>query len=235
MKSRVVLLTACLSIPLTGCLSEDNPNRRATIGATVGAVVGAIAGNQSSSSSGKWIGALVGALAGGAVGHYMDNQQREFEQALAAERDAHQLEIARLQDETLRLTVDSGVSFDVGQSTIKPTFQPSLRKVADVMNRYDQTVIHVVGHTDSSGPDDFNRQLSNERAIGVKQYLIASGVPYSRIRYEGRGEIEPRASNATAAGRQQNRRVEMFVKPIVEGNEAYAYESPRYASLAADR
>ncbi len=102
MRALPIIVTAAV---LTGCVAEDNPNRRATLGAAIGALSGAVLGHQVNHGSGKWVGALAGALAGGAVGHYMDNQQREFEAALERERQAHALEIERLQDETLRLIV----------------------------------------------------------------------------------------------------------------------------------
>ncbi|HEB97110.1 MAG TPA: OmpA family protein [Sedimenticola thiotaurini] len=221
------ILSLSLIIGVAGCASDD-PNRQAKIGAGVGAVAGAIIGHQISHGSGKWIGAAVGALAGGAVGHYMDKQQQEFEQALRKEQEAHQLEIERLKDDTLKLSLDSEVSFDFNKAEIKPAFRPSLDKLADVLLKYDRTVVHVVGHTDSVGSEAYNQQLSERRARAVVDYLASRGVPYDRLRSEGRGESEPRATNATEAGRQLNRRVEIYVKPVVEGQEQKAYESPRY-------
>jgi len=218
---------AALTIGMAGCATDD-PNQRAKIGAAVGAVAGAVIGHQVDDSSGKWVGAAVGALAGGAVGHYMDNQQREFEEALAREREANQLEIERLRDDTLRLTVDSEVSFDFARADIKDAFRPSLDKLAALIVKYDRTVVHVVGHTDSIGSDEYNQGLSERRAERVGAYLASYGVPRERLRTEGRGEREPRASNASEAGRQLNRRVEIFIKPVVEGQEQRAYESPDY-------
>lgn len=213
---------------LTGCMQQNDPNRRAQTGALVGAVAGAVLGHQLDDDSGKWVGAAVGALTGAAVGNYMDNQQRDFESSLAQERRANELQIERLKDDTLKLTVDSEVSFDFGKADIKPAFKPSLDKLAEVIRKYDRTVVHIVGHTDNIGSDAYNQRLSEERARAVADYLISRGVPASRLRTEGRGEREPRASNATEAGRQLNRRVEIFVKPLVEGQEQKAYESPRY-------
>jgi len=213
---------------LTGCMQQNDPNRRAQTGALVGAVAGAVLGHQLDDDSGKWVGAAVGALTGAAVGNYMDNQQRDFESSLAQERRANELQIERLKDDTLKLTVDSEVSFDFGKADIKPAFKPSLDKLAEVIRKYDRTVVHIVGHTDNIGSDAYNQRLSEERARAVGDYLISRGVPASRLRTEGRGEREPRASNATEAGRQLNRRVEIFVKPLVEGQEQKAYESPRY-------
>ena len=222
----VIILTA-VALLLSAC-AENDPNRRAKTGAAVGAVAGAVLGNQLDSKSGKWVGAAVGALAGAAVGNYMDNQQREFEQDLASERSAHQMEVERLKDDTLKLTVDSEVSFDFNKATIKPAFRKSLRKLARVLVKYNRTVVHVVGHTDNVGSDAYNQELSEHRARAVGNFLARHDVPRDRIFTEGRGEREPRATNATEAGRQLNRRVEIFVKPIVEGQEQRAYEPPRY-------
>jgi outer membrane protein OmpA-like peptidoglycan-associated protein len=221
-------LACAVSLGAAGCATQDDPHQRAKIGAAVGAVTGAVIGYQLEGKSGGWVGAAAGALAGGAVGHYMDRQQQDFENALQREREANQLEIERLRDDTLKLTVDSEVSFDFGRADIKPAFQPSLDKLATLLLKYDRTVVHVVGHTDSVGSEAYNQGLSEQRAMHVGDYLATSGVPRSRLRTEGRGEREPRDTNATEAGRQLNRRVEIFVKPVVEGQEQRAYESPRY-------
>lgn len=216
-----------LLLALGGCAQND-PHRRAKVGAATGAVAGAILGHQLDDDAGKFVGAAVGALAGGAVGNYMDNQQQDFESALAEERAAHELEVERLRDDTLKLTVDSEVSFDFDQAHIKRSFEPSLDKLARLIQKYERTVVHVVGHTDSVGPADYNQRLSERRAESVADYLVRRGVDPRRLRTEGRGEREPRATNETEAGRQLNRRVEIFIKPIVEGQERRAYEPPRY-------
>jgi outer membrane protein OmpA-like peptidoglycan-associated protein len=219
----------CVAVPLvlSGCATDD-PHRRAKTGAAIGAVTGAVIGHQVSHGSGKWVGAAAGALAGAALGNYMDKQQRDFEDTLAYEREQNQLEIERMRDDTLKLSLDSEVSFDFDSARIKPTFKPSLDKLADVLMKYDRSVVHVVGHTDSRGSAEYNWRLSKQRAESVAQYLERRGVPSQRLRTEGRGEDEPRDTNATEAGRQLNRRVEVYVKPLVEGRESEAYESPRY-------
>lgn len=222
-----VAIAAIGTFALGGCATDD-PHRQAKIGAAVGAVAGAVIGHQIDGDSGRYVGAAVGALAGGATGNYMDQQQRAFEQELAREREANALEIERLRDDTLKLTVDSEVSFDFGKADIKPSFEPSLDKLASLIQKYDRTIVHVVGHTDSIGSDSYNQQLSEQRAESVARYLAYRGVASDRLRTEGRGEREPRADNAAEAGRQLNRRVEIFVKPVVEGQEYRAYESPDY-------
>lgn len=223
---RVLIALATLAL-VAGCAADD-PHRRAKTGAAVGAVVGGVAGHQvGDSSTGTVVGAVVGAIAGGVVGDYMDKQQQEFERALEQERQQHAVEVERLKDDTLKLNLSSEVSFDFDSARIKPAFQPTLDKVADVLSKYDRTVVHVVGYTDSIGADAYNQQLSERRAESVASYLTSNGVAASRMRTEGRGEREPRDTNATEAGRQLNRRVEVFLKPVVEGREQQAFEPPQ--------
>ena len=228
--SRITALCggALIALAVTGCAGPEDPNQRAKIGAAVGAVAGAVLGHQLDGDSGRFVGAAVGGLTGGLVGNYMDEQQQAFEQQLAAEQAASELEIERLRDDTLKLTVNNEVSFDFDSARIKPAFHDSLDKLGRLIADYRRTVVHVVGHTDSTGAEAYNQNLSLRRAQSVVDYLAARGVTRERLRAEGRGEREPRASNATEAGRQLNRRVEIFVKPIVEGQEQRAYESPRY-------
>jgi outer membrane protein OmpA-like peptidoglycan-associated protein len=224
---QVTAIAAIGAAVLGGCATDD-PHQRTKIGAAVGAVAGAVIGHQIDGDSGRYVGAAVGALAGGSTGYYMDQQQRAFEQEMAREREANEMQIERLRDDTLKLTVDSEVSFDFGKADIKSSFEPSLDKLAALIQKYDRTIVHVVGHTDSIGSDSYNQQLSERRAESVANYLTFRGVAQNRLRTEGRGEREPRADNATEAGRQLNRRVEVFVKPVVEGQEYRAYESPDY-------
>jgi outer membrane protein OmpA-like peptidoglycan-associated protein len=210
-----------------GCAADD-PHQRAKTGAAIGAVTGAIIGHQIDHDSGRFIGAAVGAIAGGVVGNYMDEQEREFQRELEEEQRRNEIEIERLKDETLKLNLNSEVSFDYDSARIKPAFKDTLDKLAEIMIKYDRTVIHIVGHTDSTGPADYNQRLSERRAWSVVDYLVDSGVPSNRLRAEGRGETEPRATNDTASGRQLNRRVEIYIKPVVEGEENKAYTSPSY-------
>lgn len=225
MIARKTLLALSITALLAGCAADD-PNKRAKTGAAVGAVLGAVLGHQLDDDSGRFVGAAVGAVAGGMVGNYMDKQQQEMEAALEEERRRNAIEIERLKDESLKIDIASEVSFDFDSAAIKPTFRPTLDKVADILKRYNRTVVHVVGHTDSVGTESYNQALSERRANSVMNYFISQGVDGSRLRAEGRGELEPRAANDTEAGRQLNRRVELIVKPIVEGQEQKAYEAP---------
>ena len=229
MNSPRILLVGITVLGLTACATDD-PNRRTKTGATIGAVAGAILGHQISHKNGAVVGAVAGAVAGGAVGNYLDKQEQDFNTAMAEEQRQKEIEMERMKDDTLKLTMNSEVSFDFNSATVKPAFSDTLDKLADLLRKYDRTVVHVVGHTDSVGSDAYNQSLSERRARAVMDYLVSRGVPATRLRSEGRGEREPRDSNTTEAGRQLNRRVEVYMKPIVEGQEQKAYESPQYAS-----
>ncbi len=225
MKSIPAVAGLSLIVALSGCATDD-PNRRAKTGAAIGAIAGAVLGHQVDGDKGRFIGAAAGAMAGAAVGNYMDKQQRELEEQLAKERRNNEIELERLKNNVLKVNLNSEVSFDFNKADIKPGFYGSLNKLAGVVAKYNNTVVHIVGHTDSSGSDSYNQQLSERRALSVKDYLAAHGVAANRIRTEGRGESEPRATNATPEGRAMNRRVEIFLKPIVEGQESDAYQPP---------
>ncbi len=220
-KSQKLIIYVVLSLILFGCIQPNDPNKhtkqKAGIGAAVGAVAGAIVGYQQDSSGGALRGALVGGAAGGAlgagVGYYMDKQQAEFEQQLASERAAHQIEVERLQNENLKITMNSEVSFDFNSSRLQPAFERSLEKVAGILNRYPRTRIKIIGHTDNVGSEVYNQQLSEKRARAVGFALEDRGVASSRISTVGRGESQPRTTNSTEAGRQLNRRVEMLIIP----------------------
>lgn len=219
---RIMVTHIALALLLAGCAtSPDDPNRKtkesAAVGATIGAVAGAVIGHQQDRSGGALKGALIGAAAGGVlgagVGSYMDKQQAEFERELARERQAHQVEVERLQNENLKITMSSEVSFDYNSAALKPAFRQTLDKVADILMRYRRSSIRIIGHTDSTGSAAYNQQLSEQRARSVSWYLSDAGVDSRRIITEGRGEEQPRATNSTEAGRQLNRRVEMLIIP----------------------
>ncbi|WP_273148907.1 OmpA family protein [Methylophaga thiooxydans] len=221
-----LVLATIVATALSGCAAND-PNQKTKAGAAIGAAAGALVGYTVDDGAGGVIaGAAVGALAGGGVGRYMDNQQKEMEAALAEEQARHELEIQQLENETLKIDIANEVSFDFDSAALKSAFTPTLSKVADVLQRYPNTIIHVVGHTDSVGSESYNQRLSERRAQSVVDYFSSRGVGTGRLYAIGRGETEPRATNETEAGRQLNRRVEIFVKPVVEGQESEAYQAP---------
>lgn len=214
-KTLLVASSAATLFLLSAC-ATDGGSSRSKSGALIGAAVGAAAGNTSSNDKGAIYGAIAGALIGSAVGNYMDAQQREIERELAAEIEADEVDIKRLQDETLQVSLSNAASFDVDSTLLKPAFYPALDRLTRLMSEYDKTRLHIIGHTDSSGTDDYNDALSRRRAVSVATYVRDNGVDRSRINVEGRGEFEPRASNATFDGRRANRRVEIYIKPVVQ-------------------
>lgn len=210
---------------VTGCASEGGLTRGQS-GAAIGAVAGAVLGHQVDGDKGRFVGAAVGAIAGNAVGRYMDEQQRQLERELSAEQASDEINIARLSEDTLKVDLDSEVSFAFNSSSINPGFHTSLNKLAGVLSDYPNTAVHIIGHTDSVGSEQYNHSLSLRRASSVRTFLTQRGVAEPRTRTEGQGENMPISDNATEAGRQRNRRVEIYLKTIVEGREASAFRSP---------
>ena len=160
---------------------------------------------------------IVGGVAGGAVGHYMDSQKKDFEKQLASEIQSGAVLVEKLPDNVLLVTMTSQTSFDVDSTQIKPGFYSSMDKIAAIVKKYGKTMLTMVGHTDSTGSNAYNQQLSERRAASVQGYLSNAGVIPQRLSAYGMGEEKPRSSNDTEAGRTLNRRVEIIIEPIVEG------------------
>lgn len=213
------------ALVVSGCASNE-PIGRTQVGVAVGALTGAILGNQVDDDRGRLIGAAVGAIAGGAVGSYMDRQQQALEEQLRAEREADAIEVSRIANDTLRLNLNSEVSFAVKSALISAEFYNSLNKLTGVLKEYSKTAVNIVGHTDSSGSDAYNQRLSEERADNVRRYLVSQGIADVRILADGRGEQQPVASNTTEDGRRRNRRVEILLKTVVAGRESQAFVLP---------
>lgn len=210
---------------LAGCAADD-PDRRAKTGAMVGAIVGSVIGNQGDGRSDRLMGAGLGALGGAAVGSYMDRQQRELNERLADEQRRESLAITEVGGDTLRVGIASDASFAFDSAQIQSSSRRTYDKIADVLSDYDKTIVHVVGHTDAVGSDDYNLDLSERRARSVGEHMRGGDVNGDRLVYYGMGERQSVASNDTAEGRERNRRVEIFIKPIVEGDERAAYQPP---------
>ena len=220
MKTKLIVTGVSVIALLGACTTTDpyssTPRRNNTgTGAIAGAIGGAVLGyltNTSNSEEGRknaLIGAGIGALGGAAVGAYMDRQQRELEAQLSGSG----VGVAR-QGDNLVLRMPSDVTFASNQSSINPAFNATLDDVAAVLNRYDQSVVDIIGHADSDGAEDYNLNLSRQRASSVAQYLVNRNVLADRLYVDGRGESQPVASNATAEGKAQNRRVEILIRPF---------------------
>jgi outer membrane protein OmpA-like peptidoglycan-associated protein len=218
----VLAVIAAFVAVTTGCATDEYGNPRpmtdaekgVIIGVTSGAVVGALA-NKDNRSKGALVGAVGGGIAGGAVGTYMDSQKKDLEKVLAPEVQAGAIEIRKVNQNDLLITMTSQTSFDFDSTTIKPGFYTTMDKIANVLIRYGKTHLTIIGHTDNVGTDRYNQILSEHRAQAVNDYLRNKGVLVQRLEFLGRGESAPRASNASEEGRRLNRRVEIIVEPIV--------------------
>lgn len=218
MNKRLVLpIVAALAV--AGCATNttepgtEGQASNTTTGAIIGGIIGGIiAHNTGDRSTGKTaVGVIAGAAVGGAIGNSMDEKERKIKQ-IAAERDAKGMEVDRLREDLLRVSVSSEASFDFDRADIKPEFKPTLNKVAGVLRDDPKVRITIIGFTDSVGSEEYNLRLSKRRAQVTADYLISQGVPANQIVTDGLGEAEPRASNATEAGRTQNRRVEIYLR-----------------------
>ncbi len=199
--SRIALVA--IGCSLVGCAS--NKQSGAAIGAGVGAGVGGIIGNQTGSTArGAIIGAVVGGAAGAVIGHQMDQQAKEIQLAIPGAT------VERV-GEGIQVTFDSGLLYDFDSDVVRANAASNLRNLAESFKKYPETDILIVGHTDAVGADDYNSRLSEQRATAASRFLSTEGVPVSRLRTSGRGELEPIATNETEAGRQANRRIEVAI------------------------
>lgn len=205
-----VFLCACTTDPYTGQQKLSNTAGGAILGAAAGAGLGLLAGGNDRRNA--LIGAGIGALAGGAVGVYMDNQEAE----LRAQLRGTGVSVTR-EGNRIVLNMPSNITFQTDQDAIMPGFYPTLNSVALVLRKFNRTLVDVDGYTDSTGSDSYNLALSERRAQSVASYLQAQGIDGRRFAIQGFGKADPVATNATEAGRAQNRRVEIFLTPITEG------------------
>ena len=216
---KLVVLPLIATLGLAGCAttntqsSSEGDTNNTAVGAILGGIVGGIiANNTGNRSTGRTaVGVIAGAAAGGAIGNAMDKKEEQIRQ-ISAERDAQAMEVERLRDDLLRVSVSSEASFAFDRADIKPEFKPTLNKVAGVLRGDPNVRITIIGFTDSIGSESYNQRLSERRAQATADYLISQGVSASQILAKGLGEAEPRASNSTEAGRAQNRRVEIYLQ-----------------------
>ena len=195
-------LAACATDPYTGESKVSKTAWGTGIGAAAGAGIGALIGGK----KGALIGAGVGAVGGAATGGYMDIQARKLRQELLNTG----VQVAQ-QGDQIYLIMPGNITFGTNDATIQSGFKPVLNSVAKVIKEYNKTMVQVNGYTDSTGSNATNMALSERRANAVSNYLRLQGVSGNRIITEGFGPANPIASNATAAGREQNRRVEIVL------------------------
>ncbi|MDH3613550.1 MAG: OmpA family protein [Gammaproteobacteria bacterium] len=197
----------------TGESETSKATKGALIGAAAGAVVGLASGDDAVDRRKRaLIGAGVGALAGGSVGYYMDRQEAK----LRAELEGTGVSVTRMGD-NITLNMPGNVTFATDSSDLSPAFFEVLNSVGTVLTEFDQTVVEVAGHTDSTGTDAYNQSLSERRAQSVSQYLQARQISNQRLITVGMGESRPVADNSSVGGRQANRRVEITMVPVTAG------------------
>ncbi|MFP4476152.1 MAG: OmpA family protein [Desulfatibacillaceae bacterium] len=207
---RIVAIVLVLGLAALGCANQQGGHSKTTKGTAIGTAAGAALGAAIGSAQGEVgkgaaIGGLAGAAIGAGVGYKLDQQAKELSQI-------PNTQVERQPDRVV-VTMDNSILFETNSSSLTGSAQQTLNKVAEVMVKYPETQIIIKGHTDSTGSEQYNQQLSERRAGMVKNYLVAEGVPSHRITAIGFGESVPVASNDTASGRAANRRVEIEVKP----------------------
>jgi len=209
----LLAITSCTTLdPYTQQPKTSNAVKGAGIGAAAGAVLGAVIGNNTGSGDAKkgaLIGAGVGATGGAGIGYYMDRQEAKIRQQLQNSG----VSVTRVGNDII-LNMPENITFDVADAQLKTRFLSTLDSVTLVLKEYNKTTIAIDGHTDSDGSNAYNQDLSQRRALSVANYLAAKGVNAARLRATGYGESSPIASNATSAGKAQNRRVELRIEPI---------------------
>lgn len=223
MRSSLIAMPLTAALLLSACATNDLGDRRelsktekgAIIGTASGAALGAIV-NHRNRGKGALIGAVGGGLAGTGVGYYMDRQARDLRLQLQAEIQRGEISVEqRPGDNALLVSMTSSTGFGSGSSVLKPGYTPTLDKIARVLNQYGKTTVTVIGHTDSIGSHAYNQALSEQRAQSVLDYFATHKVNPLRLEAYGKGETAPRADNRTEAGRQLNRRVELWIVPVV--------------------
>jgi outer membrane protein OmpA-like peptidoglycan-associated protein len=206
--SALVSTTACTTDPQTGERRISKTAIGGIGGALGGYLIGDLVGGRHDRTE-KILGAGLGGLAGAGIGAYMDRQERE----LRARTAGTDVQVIR-QGDNLVLNIPSGITFAYDSADVQPQFQRTLDQVASTLAQYNETYIDVYGHTDSTGSDAYNQDLSERRATSVADYLAGHGVQTARIGTRGYGETQPIAANDTDAGRAANRRVEIKIVPI---------------------
>ena len=211
----VFLLSACATNDLGDRRDLSKTQKGAIIGSVSGAALGAII-NHKNRGKGALIGAVGGGLVGTGVGYYMDKQSKDMELQLQPEIQRGEVSVEkRASDTAILVSMTSSTGFDTNSAVLKPGYTATLNKISRVLNQYGKTTVSVIGHTDNVGSHADNQLLSENRAQSVQNYFAGQNVNPLRLEAYGRGETEPRADNTTEAGRQLNRRVELWILPVV--------------------
>ena len=217
-RSAFRFFTLASLLGVSACASMSRTQQGGAIGAAAGGIIGAVMDDNT--ARGAIIGAVVGGTAGAVIGREMDQQAAELEGTLA---DA---EVERI-GEGIRVTFDSGILFGFDSAELQTAARENLTTLSRSLEEYPNTDVTIVGHTDSTGSDSYNQGLSERRADAAASYLRQQGVAGSRIVSEGRGELEPVASNDDETGRQLNRRVEVAIFASEEYREELERQYPQ--------
>ena len=214
--SQVVAIAAAAALTLAGCESWNRTAKGGAIGAGAGGAVGALIGHATGSTvRGAIIGAAVGGIAGGMIGRQMDKQAAELEQNIKGAK------VERV-GEGIQVTFESGLLYDFDSDVVKPDARTNLRELAVSLDKYPNSDLVIIGHTDQVGSAEYNQQLSERRASAAARYLVSQGVSGSRVATRGLGETEPVQTNDTETGRAANRRVEVAIFASKEYREKVA-------------
>ncbi len=206
----IALLSGCVTTdPYTGEEKTSNTAKGAGIGAVTGAVIGAATSSRGDRDRAILQGAAAGAAIGGGIGYYMDRQEAKLREKLQGSGVQ-----VRRDGDTLHLVMPGNITFETAKYDIRSQFLPVLDSVVEVLQEFDKTSITVSGHTDSRGSSEYNQTLSEDRAGSVKSQLVSGGIAGGRVHAVGYGKRRPIADNSTAAGREQNRRVELKLEAL---------------------
>jgi outer membrane protein OmpA-like peptidoglycan-associated protein len=211
--SAIAILVFAAGCSTTNPYTREQQTSKVVKGSAIGAAAGAVAGllTKGDKLENALIGAGVGAMAGGGVGYYMDVQEKKLRDQL----EGTGVSVTRT-GENITLNLPGNITFASNSSDLNGQFFSVLDSVAVVLKEYNKTVVEVAGHTDSTGADEYNRQLSSRRAQTVAGYLGSRGVKQARLMTVGAGESYPVASNDTEQGKQLNRRVELTIVPVTQ-------------------
>ena len=202
-----LVMVGCTIDPYTGEKKTSNTAKGAGLGALAGAAIGAATAGKDKNKAIKQ-GALAGAAIGAGSGYYMDTQEAKLRQQL----EATGVRVQRIGD-TIKLIMPGNITFATNSSSLQPSFTDVLNSVVQVVKEYDKTLLQINGYTDSTGSFEHNQKLAEDRANSVARFFLNSGVAADRVRTAGMGPRDPIASNDSAAGRAQNRRVELSLIP----------------------
>lgn len=211
MKTQLLVTALASSMVLAGCAVDPATGQQQVDTRVAGALAGAALGYGISKATGgehEGRDAAIGAALGAGVGYYMQQQAKQLQTQMAGTG----VDVA-LDPNTndIKLTMPSSITFDTAKANVKPAFTGTLNDLASTLGQYNKTNIVVMGHTDSDGSNAYNQNLSEQRARSVASYIYNKGVAANRISTIGYGESRPVATNATEAGKAENRRVEIKI------------------------